>query len=226
MRWIYATMIVLACGFFSAALCYPPAYQLNGELKAPPFSKSDVGKLPAGWKAEKTGKGEGSLWQVVADETAPSGSGYVLAQTAEGPNALFNICVADEGACKDLVLRVAFKVVRGKNDQGGGLVWRFQDADNYYVARMNPLEDNYRLYKVVAGKRTQLATKEGLKVPAGTWHVLTVRQQGDQITCMLDGKSYLEAKDGTFTQAGKVGLWTKSDAQTRFDDFRVQVLDK
>ena len=68
---------------------------------------------------------------------------------------------------------VAFKAVEGKIDQGGGIVWRYQDANNYYIARYNPLEDNYRLYKVIAGKRTQLATRGRAEVPAGKWHTLS-----------------------------------------------------
>jgi hypothetical protein len=158
---------------------------------------------------------------VVADDTAPSKSGYALAQTAEGPNALFNLCVAEGPGLKDVEIAVAFKAVRGTHDQGGGLVWRFQDANNYYVARMNPLEDNYRLYKVVAGRRMQLATKEDLKVPANEWHTLKVKQVGDRIECFLDGKKVLEGRDDTFQKAGKVGLWTKSDAQTFFDALKV-----
>ena len=215
MRWLN---VLAAAGLAGAALA-------TAEGKSPRFrfGKDDVGKVPAGWKADKTGKGEGSVWKVVADDTAPSKSGYALAQTAEGPNALFNLCVAEEGpSLKDVEIAVAFKAVRGKHDQGGGLVWRFQDANNDYVARMNPLEDNYRLYKVVAGKRTQLATKEGLKVPANEWHTLKVTQAGDRIECFLDGKKHLEGKDGTFTGAGKVGLWTKADARTRFDQFRAR----
>jgi hypothetical protein len=184
------------------------------------FGKDDLGKVPAGWKADKTGKGEGSVWKVVADDTAPSKRGYALAQTARGPNALFNLCVAEDTRLRDVELSVAFKAVAGELDQGGGLVWRYRDADNYYVARMNPLEDNYRLYKVVAGKRTQLATKEGLKVPAKEWHRLKVTQTGDRIECFLDGKKMLEGKDGTFAGAGQVGLWTKADARTHFDEFR------
>jgi 3-keto-disaccharide hydrolase len=180
-------------------------------------SKADVGKLPGGWTATKTGKGEGSTWQVVADDTAPSGSGYALAQTAESPNAVFNLCVVDSARFQNGTLSVAFKAVRGKNDQGGGLVWRFQDADNYYIARMNPLEDNFRVYKVVAGKRIQLGTHEDLKVAANSWHTLKVEQQGKQISCYFDGKKYLQVEDETFAAAGKIGLWTKSDAQTRFD---------
>jgi Domain of Unknown Function (DUF1080) len=185
------------------------------------FGKADADKLPGGWTADKTGKGEGSVWKVVADDTAPSRSGYVLAQTAESPSGLFNLCVLDSSNYKDLELSVQFKAVRGKNDQGGGLVWRYRDADNYYIARMNPLEDNFRVYKVVAGRRVQLETKEGLKVPAGEWHTIKIEHKGDQIECSLDGKKYLEAKDSTFKDAGKVGLWTKSDAQTYFDDFKV-----
>jgi hypothetical protein len=91
-------------------------------------------------------------------------------------------------------------------------------GNNYYLARMNPLEDNFRFYKVVDSKRTQLVTKEGLKVPAGEWHALAVTQVGDRIECRLDGKPCLEARDKTFPNAGKVGLWSKADAQTHFDD--------
>jgi hypothetical protein len=185
------------------------------------FGKADAGKLPAGWKAEQTGKGKGSVWKVVADETAPSKGGYVLAQTAESPGALFNLCAAQDTSYKDLEMSVAFKAVRGKNDRGGGLVWRYQDHNNYYIARMNPLEDNYRVYKVVAGRRIQLGTQEDLKVPTGEWHRLRIEQVGDHIQCYLDGKKYLDVTDSTIKDAGKVGLWTKSDAQSRFDDLKV-----
>src|SRR6516165_7902893 len=180
------------------------------------FMKDDVGKVPAGWKADKTGKGEGSVWKVVADETVPSKTGLALAQTAEGPSSMFNLCVADEPSMKDVEVMVSFKAVKGQKDQGGGIVWRYQDANNYYIARMNPLEDNYRVYKVIAGKRIQLDTKEGLKIPAGEWHTLKIKQVGDQIECWLDGKKQLEARDDTFQKAGKVGLWSKADAQTYF----------
>jgi len=112
--------------------------------------------------------------------------------------------------------------VKGKVGQGGGIVWRYLDANNYYIARMNPLEDNYRFYKVVDGKRTQLATKEGLKVPVGEWHTLEIECVGNKIECELDGRDILEVEDDTFTKAGKVGLWTKADAVTEFANFRVK----
>ena len=185
------------------------------------FTKGDLDKVPTGWKADKTGKGEGSVWTVVADGTAPSKSGFALAQTAEGPNGLFNVCVLDDGKLKDVEAIVAFKAVKGKLDQGGGIVWRYQDADNYYIARMNPLEDNCRVYKVVDGKRSKEFQNAEVKVPAGEWHTIKVKQEGDRIECFLDGKKHLDVKDDSITKAGKVGLWTKADAQTHFDIFKV-----
>lgn len=191
------------------------------QVRSLQFDKGDTGKVPKGWKAAKTGKGEGSVWKVVEDNTAPSKKGYALAQTAASPGPLFNLCVAEDTKYQDVEISVAFKAIQGKLDQGGGPVWRFQDANNYYIARMNPLESNYRVYKVVNGKRTQLETKEGLKVPAGEWHTLKIKMTGDQIECYLDDKKELAAKDSTFKDAGKVGLWIKADAQTYFDDFKV-----
>jgi hypothetical protein len=212
-----SVVAVLAATAVLAADPKPTAY---------PFKKDDAGKLPAGWSAEKTGEGEGSVWKVVADETAPSKSGYALAQTAESPEKFFNVCVVKDSNFKDVELSVAFKAVKGKLDQGGGVVWRFQDGDNYYVCRMNPLEDNFRVYKVIAGKRIQLQTKEDVKVPANEWHVIKVRQVGEQIECYLDGKKLLEAKDDAITRAGKVGLWSKADAQSYFDDLKAADLGK
>jgi hypothetical protein len=212
MRWLK----ILAASLISLAA----AAEEPGE-RAFRFAKADLGRLPNGWKAERTGKGEGSVWKVVADTTAPSGPGLVLAQTAAGPAALFNLCIAEGTRYKDVRLRVAFKAVAGQEDQGGGLVWRYQDPDNYYVARMNPLEDNFRLYKVVKGRRTQLATSKA-KVATGTWHTLEVRMTGDHIECFLDGKKHLDERNATFPDAGAVGLWTKADAQTRFDGLTIK----
>jgi hypothetical protein len=214
MRWFSAAVLVALLG----------ASLLAADDKAQPFrlSKDELGKVPTGWKADKTGKGEGSVWKVVADNTAPSKTGLVLAQTAAGPGSLFNLCVADQPSLKDVELTVAFKAIKGSLDQGGGVVWRFQDHNNYYIARMNPLEDNYRVYKVIGGKRIQLETKEGIKVPTGEWHMLRIKMIGDHIECFLDGKKELDAKDGTIQKAGKVGLWSKADAQSHFDQFTVK----
>jgi Domain of Unknown Function (DUF1080) len=185
------------------------------------FGKNDEGKVPAGWKAEKTGKGEGSVWKVEPDATAPSKSGFVLVQTAEGPSSLFNLCVVQDANYTDLEMRVAFKALKGKEDQGGGLVWRYQDANNYYLTRYNPLESNFRVYKVIDGVRKQLMDKSDLKLKAGEWHTIAVKHAGKKIECRLDGEKYLEVEDDAITKGGKIGLWTKADAQTAFDQLVV-----
>jgi Domain of Unknown Function (DUF1080) len=212
MRWM--TVVVIA-GLAVAAM-----WAADGKERAFKFTKRDLGKVPTGWKAEKTGQGKGSVWQVVADETAPSRGGYVLAQTAKSPGGVFNICVAEDTKYKDMELSVAFKAIAGDSDQGGGFVWRYRDNNNYYICRMNPLEDNYRVYKVVAGKRTQLGGKEGVKVKAGQWHNLKVEVKGNKMEGYLDGEKMWGITDDTYKDAGKVGLWSKADAQTHFDEFK------
>src|SRR5262249_26382335 len=118
-----------------------------GETSPLNFKDAKLGTLPKGWKIAKTGAGTGGEWKVVEDKDAPDGK--ALAQTKADKKALFNLCVAEGTKLKDLDFTVSFKPIAGERDQGGGPVWRFQDGDNYYVARMNPLEDNFRLYKVV-----------------------------------------------------------------------------
>jgi hypothetical protein len=215
MRWYFT----LALG--AAVMAGLSVSAADEKSRSITFNKDDAGKVPKGWTADKTGKGEGSVWKVVADDTAPAKKGHVLAQTAQGPSGLFNLCVLDDSNFKDVEVSVNFKATKGEKDQGGGIVWRYQDKDNYYIARMNPLEDNYRVYKVVNGKRIQLETKEDIKVKAGEWHKLKIDMMGDHIQCYLDGEKILDARDSTFPDAGKVGLWTKADAQTYFDDLKI-----
>src|SRR5262245_40842644 len=217
MRWIDMAVSVVLAGMLAA-----PLQAGEGKARTFRFGKGDLGKVPDGWKAAQTNKGaNSSIWKVVADDTAPSKTGLVLAQTAESPGPVFNLCVAEGTRYKDVEISVAFKAIKGKKDQGGGIVWRYQDANNYYVARMNPLEDNYRVYKVVGGNRIQLGTKEELQVPVGEWHMLKVKMVGDHIECYLDGKKLLDVRDSAISQAGQVGLWSKADAQTYFDSFVV-----
>jgi len=183
------------------------------------FEDAKVGGVPKGWTSAKTGKGPGSLWKVLEDQSAPQGS-KVLAQTSsEGPNRLFNLCVADDTSYADVDMTVSFKANRGKHDQGGGPVWRYQDANNYYICRHNPLEDNFRIYKVIAGKRIQLANLD-YKADAGKWHTIRVVMRGEMIECSVDGRK-LDVRDAAISKAGKVGLWTKADAVTEFDRFSV-----
>jgi hypothetical protein len=177
-----------------------------------------AGTLPKGWKMEKTGKGTGGDWQIVEDKEAEGG--FALAQTKADKKALFNICVNESSSYKDIDLTVNFKAIAGETDQGGGPVWRFQDGNNYYIARMNPLEDNFRFYKVVAGKRIELASAD-VEAKAGKWHTIRIVHKGDQVECYFNGKKHLDAKDTTFQDAGKIGVWTKADAQTRFANIQI-----
>ena len=177
---------------------------------------AEVGKLPLGWISDKTGNGQKGIWRVLEDESAPRGP-KVLAQVSPSPKYLFNLCLIDNSIFLNGEISVAFKALGGENDQGGGIVWRYVDSNNYYLARVNPLESNFRLYKVVAGRRIQIATKEGVNCAANEWHTLTIHHLDTEIVCLLDGEKHLEATDTMYKKPGKVGLWTKSDAQTFFD---------
>ena len=200
-------MVVLAAVLATAAMSEESAKPVVFN-----FDADKAGDAPKGWQAAV------GTWKVAADDTAPS-KPNVLAQSAEGPGSQFNIALATTTSFKDLDLSLKMKAVAGKTDQGGGPVWRARDAKNYYVCRWNPLEDNFRLYKVVDGKRTQLANAD-LKAEPG-WRTIRVTMRGEQIECYLDGKKVVEAKDDTFKDAGKVGLWTKADAATHFDDLMI-----
>jgi hypothetical protein len=150
-------------------------------------------------------------WSVVASD-----KGKALAQSAKNPNAVFNVTLISDTSAKDVDLSVRMKAVAGETDQGGGLVWRAKDARNYYLTRYNPLEDNFRVYKVVEGKRTLIQNAD--IAHSDGWHTLRVVMSGNQIACYYDGKKYLEVTDGTFPGAGMIGLWSKADAQSQFDD--------
>jgi hypothetical protein len=172
------------------------------------FEKDEPGKIATGFTNEV------GTWEVAND-----GDNHVLYQKAKNDDATFNIALVQGTSYKDLDLSVKLKAVAGEIDRGGGLVWRAKDAKNYYVARYNPLEDNYRVYKVEDGKRTMF---KGEKIPGEEkWHTLRVTMVGPKITCYFDGKRYLDAEDATFPGAGMVGLWSKADAQSYFDDLSV-----
>lgn len=187
------------------------------------FDKDEEGALPRGWTSSKTGKGGLGKWVVVNDETAPS-KHHVLAQISkENLGYHFSVTVIDNTNYSDLEIELKFKAVDGQEDQGGGPVWRYSNADNYYICRANPLESNFRVYKVVDGNRRQLQSAD-VDIPSNIWHTMEVEQVGDHIKCWLNDKLYLDVKDDTFKE-GKVGLWTKADAVTYFDDLEIETED-
>ena len=177
------------------------------------FDDLKTGAPPPGWTATKTGKGA-AKWAVVADDSAPS-KPNVLKQSGE---ATYPVCIKDDARLKDGFVEVKFKPISGKEDQAGGVIWRCKDADNYYIARANALEDNVTIYHMIKGRRTEKKRTE-MKVSSNDWHTLRVDFQGSHFTVTFDGKKAIEWDDETFKDAGKVGVWTKADSVTLFDDF-------
>jgi hypothetical protein len=198
----------------------PAPLQAPGKGFAYGFDGDALGQLPAKFHTAKTGGGAQEKWSVVADPTAPSKPNVVAQTSTDQTDYRFPLLIADEGSFQDLDLSVKFKPVSGSIDRAGGLVFRLKDPNNYYIVRANALENNFRLYHVVNGRRSQFAGAN-LKVTSGEWHELRIEAVGNKITCYYDGNKKIEATDGTFKDAGKVGLWTKADSVTYFDDMKV-----
>jgi len=185
------------------------------------FDTDEDGKIPAGWSNYFTGKGSLGKWEIRQDN-----GNQVFAQISQKNFGYhFDVIVWDKSDFQDLEITVKYKGVKGEEDQGGGPVWRYQNPDNYYITRANPLENNYRVYKVVDGNRKQLASAN-IDIPTGEWHKLNIRMIKNHIECFYDGKKYLDVEDDTFKDSGKVGLWTKADAFTYFDDLKINNLQK
>jgi hypothetical protein len=201
MKTIAATILA------SGVLAYGgPAETVN-------FDDAPTGGPPPGWTAAKTGSGN-PKWTIETDNTAPS-KPNVLKQSGE---AVYPVCIKENTNLKDGFVEVKFKAISGKEDQAGGLIWRCKDADNYYVARANALEDNVTIYHTISGKRTE-KKRVKLKVAPNQWHTLRIDFQGREFKVSFNGKPALDWQDDTFKDAGKVGLWTKADSVTLFDDF-------
>jgi len=180
------------------------------------FDTDRPGTPPAGWTCGSTGGGTPS-WTVEADSGAPSGPN-VLKQSGKAP---FPWCVKRGTAVTNGIVEVKFKPLAGREDQAGGVVWRWKDGDNYYVARANALENNVSLYYTQSGRRITIKYVDA-PVAKGQWHVLRVEFAGARIAVALDGKRYIEQEDTHIGGAGAVGVWTKADSVTAFDDFSYQ----
>lgn len=177
------------------------------------FDNDKPGGLPEGWKSGVTGRGS-PRWAVEADTTAPS-KPNVLKQTGRGT---FPWCVKNGVSLKDGFVEVKFKPISGREDQAGGVMWRWKDGDNYYIARANALENNVSLYYTEGGSRKTIQYVDA-PVPGNVWHTLRVNFLGERIEVVLDGKQYIAVDDKHIAAAGAVGVWTKADSVTAFDDF-------
>ena len=215
MRFAAVIVIVLTAGAIVA----------SGETRKVDFSGDTVGQAPSGFVFGHTAKtGAPGKWVIQQD-----GANKVLAQTdADSTRARFPVAVLADVSAADVDLSVRFKPVSGSVDQAAGLVWRYRDEDNYYIVRANALEDNVVLYKVEQGRRTDLPVKgEGrtygkkADVPAGQWSTLRIVASGPRFEVYFNGTKLYEVEDATFIQPGRVGVWTKADSVTQFDDLTV-----
>jgi hypothetical protein len=181
-----------------------------------------LGSPPLGFTFARTGRGSEGEWTVTADPSADGGRAIEQIST-DRTDYRFPLAIDESLSAANLQMEIRFKAVAGKVDQAGGIVVRLQDADNYYVARANALEDNVRFYRVVNGRREQLHGAD-VKVTSGEWHSLGLNAEGERFTVSYDGKELFSVKDTTFAEAGGVALWTKADSVTRFDRLKISVL--
>lgn len=187
------------------------------------FEGYKEGRIPEGFKSSKSGKGMEGDWVVMIDETAPSPK-KVLAQTSdEDLEYHFPVLICEGSNLADGAVKVSFKAVSGRRDRAAGIIFRFRDPDNYYVLRANALEDNVDLYKFNNGKRKKIAWAD-VKVSSREWHTLKVEYKGSSIKGYYDDKLLIDVKDDAY-KTGNVGLWTKADSVTYFDDIIVESLE-
>jgi hypothetical protein len=213
MRRLYVRWAVFAAAFF--------LLEMNDMSNdAVSFESTRIGTAPEGWTSTLTGSGN-PKWTVESDETAPSKS-TVLRQSGR---ATYPLILKNDTSIRDGFVEMKFKAIAGSEDRAAGIVWRAKDANNYYVTRANALEDNVVLYKTVNGVRSSLdvvGRKGGYgantAVPSGTWHTLRVDFKASRFSVSFNGKQLFEVEDATFTDAGKIGLWTKADSVTLFDE--------
>jgi hypothetical protein len=210
---------------FVACVVVAMTLVVHGATRTVDFSDDVVGQPPKGFEFGHTAKaGAPGKWVVQADAT----SKYLAQVDPENTRSRFPVAVVSDLMTADVDLSVRFKPISGRVDQAAGLVWRFQNENNYYLVRANALENNVVLYKVEKGTRTDLPVKgEGrtygkkAQVPSGQWSTLRVVAAGPRFEVFLNGSKLYDVEDTTFTQSGTVGLWTKADSVTQFDDLTV-----
>jgi hypothetical protein len=211
--------------FGTGALLVVTALVATCEAQRWDFESVSLETVPPGWIIEKTRDAPGSEWRVEVAGRDGQRSRVLAQVSSAGPKPQFNLCVYEAVRLADLDLSVSVKARGGVIDRGGGLVWRYQDARNYYVCRWNPLEDNFRVYRVLDGVRSQMDHAR-VKASRDGWHRIRIVQVGRELECWLDGERFLEAEDDTFSNAGRIGLWTKADAVTLFDDLEVRPAER
>lgn len=229
----FASLLLSGCAQSSEPTSSAAAPPIPDQALSYDFEDGVVGTPPLGFTAAVTGGGPPGLWRVQNADDAPSGS-KVLAQLSDDrTNARYPHLVRNDLSARDVDVSIRFKTLSGTVDAAGGIVFRYQDSGNYYVVRANALEGNVVAYKTENGKRSNIGVRGkgntyGVKgnVPHQQWNTLRVIAKGPVFEVFLNERKLFEAEDATFNGAGKVGLWTKADAVTQFDDLRVTRLDR
>jgi hypothetical protein len=186
------------------------------------FAGETAGAPPRQFEFARTGQGGAGHWAVVRDASADGGNALEQ-DSQETTDYRFPLAIYQPVSARNAEVRIRFKAVSGKVDRAGGIALRLLSPDDYYVVRANALEDNVRFYRVVKGRREQLATAN-VRVPANEWHILGLKADGDRFTISFKGKELYAVTDKTFDMAGRIALWTKADSVTRFDRIDINVL--
>ena len=185
------------------------------------FDDTPVGQIPAGFRVTETGSsGTPATWEVAADPNAPTAPNAFGISATKNPKATYNLALVEGTEFGDVDVSVMVRAGTGVLDQGGGPIWRVIDEDNYYIARWNPLEKNARFYIVQGGARSALGKVE-LDLDPTAWHSLRVVSEGAAMQLFIDADPVLRVEDDTHKKPGQIGLWTKADAATWFDDLSV-----
>lgn len=208
------------CLFASIALCAGAWQDIHCG-----FESDAAGAAPAGFTSAETVGGKQAQWSVSSAGNASCGRNHLSMSANENTGNAWNLLLLDKAVPADATLSVRLRAQSGDEDRGGGLVWRAADGANYYVTRWNPLEQNLRAYKVVNGKRSTAFGSAKISADATVWHSLKVRMEGSKAVIWFDGERVLEFADEELKNGGKVGLWTKADACTDFDDLEVTARD-
>jgi len=213
------TLAVFAVG---ALACTGAAALAQSGAIMIPMNKAGIGAPPADFEASRTGQGGPAQWNVVSDATAANALAIEQVST-DKTDYRFPLAIYKPVSVQNVEVTLRFKAIAGAVDRAGGIAVRLSDPDNYYVVRANALEDNVRFYRVVKGRREQLEGAD-LKVTANEWHTLGLKAEGERFTVTFDGRQLYTASDKTFSAAGKIALWTKSDSVTRFDQIQIRTL--
>ncbi|MEP7181677.1 MAG: family 16 glycoside hydrolase [Betaproteobacteria bacterium] len=195
------------------------AFALSAAAETVNFDTHPVGATPADWTCAAHGNARGPgnpVWKVEADAKAPSAPNVLL----QSGSSAYAYCIKNGVSMADGTLEVRFKPIFGENAQAGGLVFRFKDQDNYYVARPNANESNINLYYFDKGKRMSAKEVSTPTIALNEWHTLKVVFKGKHIEAALDGKTLIDVEDDHITGAGGIGVWTRFDSKTAFDDFK------